>query len=216
MSYLRQVRALAVAALLLAGGVAHADDDPEDIRTAAPACSAKHCIGIHLHVASGDHALVADPEGMATQLTNADAQFAAIDVGFTIAAIDRASQVRVSTSKERSAIIGDGLHDGVIDVYVVFRLDDIDNEGEYIRGVTWHTKTDRKFIILSIAGGPRTLAHELGHFFGLPHSTYAISIMNKKSRKDPPLEQRRFADEEIAAMKPELERLLRDKVVVDR
>ena len=82
-------------------------------------------------------------------------------------------------------------------------------------GVTWRLPKDsRKFVIVSAQALERTLAHELGHFFGLPHSTYAISIMNKADRAEPPVEQRTFADEEIAAMRPNLERLLRDKVIV--
>ena len=82
--------------------------------------------------------------------------------------------------------------------------------------MTWHARNDdRKYVIVSAQALERTLAHELGHFFGLPHSAYAISIMNKSERKDPPIEQRTFADEEIAAMKPHLLRLLRDKLLLD-
>jgi hypothetical protein len=62
---------------------------------------------------------------------------------------------------------------------------------------------------------PRTLAHELGHFFGLPHSTYKISIMNKKKRDDPPPEQRTFAPQEFSTMRDNLRRMLRDKIVAD-
>jgi hypothetical protein len=81
--------------------------------------------------------------------------------------------------------------------------------------VTWRLPKDRrKYIIVSIQALERTLAHELGHFFGLPHSTYAVSIMNKTERTEPPVDQRTFADEEIAAMRPVLERLLRDKRIV--
>jgi hypothetical protein len=205
------MRALALIAVL--AGVARADD-LDDIRAAAPACTATHCIGIHLHVASGDHALVATPDWVAERLAAANQHLATIDAGFTIAAIDTASAMHVATRADRNAIIGKGLHAGVIDVYLVMRLDDIDADG-VIRGVTWRTKDDRKYIIMSILAPPRTLAHELGHFFGLPHSTYAISIMNKTPRDTPPPEQRRFADEEIAAMKPELKRLLHDKVIVE-
>jgi hypothetical protein len=39
--------------------------------------------------------------------------------------------------------------------------------------------------------------------------------MNKTERVDPPIEQRRFADEEVAAMRPALARLLRAKVIAE-
>jgi hypothetical protein len=39
--------------------------------------------------------------------------------------------------------------------------------------------------------------------------------MNKAARDDPPPENRRFADEEIAKMKPVLVRLVRTKVIAE-
>jgi hypothetical protein len=39
--------------------------------------------------------------------------------------------------------------------------------------------------------------------------------MNKTPRDDPPIEQRRYADEEIPIMKRELARLLHDGIVKD-
>lgn len=214
-------------ALVLASSLAAAEEVDPAITSGldaavknAPACTAKHCIPIHLHVASGDHTLVVDPEWIDAQLATADKHFAAIDVGFTIAAIDRESAMRVTTREDRNGIVGKGLDAGRIDVYIVFRLDNIDDndvhgDGE-IRGVTWHRKDDKKYVIVSMIAGERTLAHELGHFFGLPHSTYAISIMNKKPREEPPQEQRTFHPDEIETMKGELKRLLKEKVVVEK
>ena len=39
--------------------------------------------------------------------------------------------------------------------------------------------------------------------------------MNKSDRKEPPAAQRTFADEEVAAMRPELARLLKARVIAD-
>ena len=36
--------------------------------------------------------------------------------------------------------------------------------------------------------------------------------MNKRPRAEPPIEQRTFADPELAAMRPVLRRLLRDQI----
>ena len=68
---------------------------------------------------------------------------------------------------------------------------------------TYHDR-NVKLVILSTQAWARTLAHELGHVFGLPHSTYPISIMNKSERKDPPPDQRTFDPKELAAMKPRI------------
>nr|HEX4315156.1 hypothetical protein [Kofleriaceae bacterium] len=215
-------RLIAIAILCAASHAARADDlDAQlaTVATLAPACSAKHCIGVHLHVAATDSTLVASPDWLAAQIATADKHLATIDVGLTVVATDRASAMRVDTPADRDAIVGTtGLHAGAIDVYVTFRLADVDaTDDTYIRGVTWrrHSDPDHKYIILSIAAGPRTLAHELGHFFGLPHSKYAISIMNKTPRDQPPQDQRRYADEEIPILKKTRDQLLADKVIVD-
>jgi hypothetical protein len=196
-----------------------APTDPIDaIAMAAPGCDAAlpYCFQIVVHVAhQTDNALVAGPDWIAAQLATANRQFAALDVGFQIAKVDTLPNkaARIATRAERtslaSATTGPAIH-----VFVTAQLDDIDKPGGVIRGVTWHA-TDHKFVILSTLGGDRVLAHELGHVFGLPHSGYAISIMNKAPREQPPQDQRRFADAEISIMKTELARLVRDRVIAN-
>jgi hypothetical protein len=220
------VRPVAVPGVLavlvgLAGPVARADitAEVEAARKAAPACdkTRAHCFLIQVHVAADDHGLVASADWIAGQLAVANRHFAALDVGFELAGVDTlpASAVHVETPKDRDALAIDRLGGRVIHAFIVGQLDNIDGEG-VIFGVTWRLhRDDRKYVVVSAQAWERTLAHELGHFFGLPHSTYAISIMNKTERDEPPLEQRTFADEEIAAMKPVVKRLVRDKVIVE-
>src|SRR3954453_6354421 len=117
---------------------------------------------------------------------------------------------RVPAPADGGAVAEGRLTGEVIHVFITGQLDDVDQPGEVIRGVTWHLRGgDRKYVILSTVAPERVLAHELGHVFGLPHSGYAISIMNKRPRTEPPIEQRTFADAELAAMRPALRRLLR-------
>ena len=212
----------ALVGLVVVAGVARADVtvDLETVRKAAPGCdkARAHCFGIQLHLAAGDRGLVATPEWIAAELAAANRHFTPLDVGFQLAGVDQlpATAVRVETRRDRDDLAADRLGGKLIHVFVVGELDDVDEEGSIAYGVTWHArKDDRKYVIVSAQALERTLAHELGHFFGLPHSSYAISIMNKSDRKEPPAEQRTFADEEITAMRPAVKRLLRDKIIVE-
>jgi hypothetical protein len=104
----------------------------------------------------------------------------------------------------------------VIDVFITGQLDDIDAIGEVRFGVAWRVNDQKKLVILSTAAPDRVLAHELGHVFGLPHSKYAVSIMNKTKRDQPPPEERTFHAKEIAAMKLRLRELLRTRTLENR
>ena len=210
---------------VLAPERARADVDRElaALTAALPACEAAraHCIGIQLHVPvavdRGD-AVIAHADWLAVQLAEANRHFAAIDVGFQVVGADAlpAGAGHVATPADRDAVADGRLTGKVIHLFLTGQLDDIDRPGEVIRGVTWHRRGgDRKYVILSTVAPERVLAHELGHVFGLPHSAYAISIMNKRPRTAPAIEQRTFAAAELAAMRPVLRVLLRDQVIAD-
>lgn len=210
---------------VLAPGRARADVDRElaALTAALPACEAAraHCIGIQLHVPvavdRGD-VVIAHADWLAVQLAEANRHFARIDVGFQVVGADAlpAGAGHVATPADRDAVADGRLTGKVIHLFLTGQLDDVDQPGEVIRGVTWHRRgDDRKYVILSTVAPERVLAHELGHVFGLPHSGYAISIMNKRPRTAPPVEQRTFAAAELAAMRPVLRMLLRDQVIAD-
>jgi hypothetical protein len=66
----------------------------------------------------------------------------------------------------------------VIDVFVVRELEDVDEPGRMRRGVCWTGQGGKRFIVLSRIAPPSVLAHELGHFFGNPHTTVLNNVMS--------------------------------------
>lgn len=74
----------------------------------------------------------------------------------------------------------------VIDVFVVRELEDVDEPGRYRRGVCWTGRGGKRFLILSQIAGSSVLAHELGHFFGNPHSLVTDNLMSYSRTGAPP------------------------------
>lgn len=187
-----------------------------------PACPtrAQRCFGIVVHVVVEDGAPVQTPRWFADQLAAANGLFATIGVGFEATAVrqEPAAFAELATRIERDSL-GRGAHDPhVVHVWVVRRLGDVDIAGEEIRGVHWRDRAEptRRFVILSSIAGSRTLAHELGHFFGLPHSSFPVSIMNKTPREEPPWAERGFHPREYATMRTRTGAMIADGTLGDR
>lgn len=178
---------------------------------AEPGSPPPRCIGLRIH-----HAVTLDETTRAwldTQLDEANRLFASADLAFTVSELVALPEHHreVRTRQDRDALGHDRFATGTIDVYLVAYLGDVDLPGQEIRGVHWRSRLDRsrRFVIVSTISPPKVLAHELGHFFGLPHSQYPESIMNKAPRAQPPYEARRFADRELSRMKTRAHELLR-------
>ena len=212
------MRRLLVAWVLSGVGLVHAAP-VDDVIKSAPGCEAKRlrCFGIALHVAVGEAGPIASADWVAAQLAGANHHFEPLDTEFRIVSVDAlaAGHLRVEDRQERDSF-GKLATGRVIHVFITGRLDDVDIPGNEIYGVAWRSGSNVKLIILSTQAWERTLAHELGHVFGLPHSTYPISIMNKTDRKDPPPEQRTFDPKEEVAMKPRILYFAKSKTLEDR
>jgi hypothetical protein len=212
-------RALVIAAMAATpaagrAGPASAEDRLAALVAELPRCAAEraHCLAVQLHVTLVDDRPIATAAWLALELAAANRHFAALSIGFQVAGVDAlpASADHVVGRADRDALGKGRLAGALLHVFIVGQLDDIDDLGSVIRGVTWRTRADpRKYVLVSTAAPERTLAHEMGHVFGLPHSTYPISIMNKTERAAPPPADRTFADEEYAVMRGGLRDLLR-------
>jgi Matrixin len=165
-------------------------------RAAAADCDQPRCLAIRLHVVPDTRSEFLDDE-----LAGANRRFALIDIGWHVDSIDEvpASFAHVETRAQRDAIAAGRLGGAGVDVFVVDQLDDIDEPGR-IYGVTWHRRDGQKYAIVSAEALERTLAHELGHVFGLQHSSYD-SIMNPDL---PASRERMFAPEELAILRRRL------------
>lgn len=193
-----------------------------DFITATPRCAetAKHCFGIHLHVVQTEAGLVQDVAWMTAQIEQAQRHFALIDTSFEIVAADvlPAGELEIDDRDERDALGHARFTRGVVHVFVVGRLADVDITGNEIRGVHWRERGDRthRWVILSKIAGSLVLPHELGHFFGLPHSTYDISLMNKTVRLTPLVSELTFAEPEVLRMRKHRDRMLASRLLVNR
>ena len=181
---------------------------------------AKRCFGIALHVVEVEGKPVAPPLWVYQHVETANRLFAPISVGFEVVSVEAeaAELAHMDTRKDRDLLGREDFNRGVVHVYVVAQLDDVDIEGEQIRGVHWRDRADtsRRWIILSAIGSRMVLAHELGHFFGLPHSKYQVSIMNKTPRPKPKWRDRVFAKPEVEKMKRHRDAMLADGMLIDR
>lgn len=205
-------------AVLLSAGAPAAPDLSAYVRD-TPRCdvSVGHCFGLHLHVVVTADGPVQTVAWVSEQVAAANQRFREIDVNFEVVAADAlpAADLEIDNRAERDALGDPRFTRGVAHVFVVGRLADVDAPADApaeIRGVHWRFRKDRarRWVILSKIAGSLVLSHELGHFFGLPHSTYDISVMNKTVRLTPLLTELTFAPPEFARM-----RRKRDAMVAD-
>ena len=165
---------------------------------------------LHLHV----NANAVTPEWIDAQIARANELFAPADITLERGPIDDKSPEKVMCTSERVAL-RKLVTTGSIHIFITRELADVDKAGEQIRGVTL-AKGGSKYIILSAIAMDRVLAHELGHLFGLPHSTHVESIMNKTPRTDPPLEKRGFIPDEVVVIEATAKRLIKQRVLKPR
>lgn len=146
-----------------------------------------------------------------------DAQWAAVDrlySGFGIR-FERsfgdpvpATSARLETKEDRDQL-GEYFTDGVVNVFFVKALMDIDEIGRIRMGVCWRTPSRKRFVAVASNAKPTVLAHELGHFLGNGHSKVVDNVMSYDRTGGPVF----FDATQKKTMRATALQLLRDGVV---
>ncbi len=175
-------------------------------------------IKVKIHIPLIDDQAIQNATWIHEQIKQSNRLFAKIKVCFELDDIVALSdQYNVlETANQRTKLGKDRLTSGLIDLFIVSKLADIDIKGEEIRGVHWRNpknKQKSRWIILSKIASHLVLAHELGHYFDLPHSEYEQSIMNKKERAYP-MNQRGFVEDEYKIMEKAKKRMIEDQHLI--
>jgi hypothetical protein len=152
---------------------------------------------ISLAVAEVDGAPVRDAAWVDAELAQAHALYA--PVGITLRRVASralpAARARIETRDDRDALAS-SVEPHRVNVFVVASLRDVDDPSLYRMGVHWRSRVRpaRHYAIVASDARAITLAHELGHFFGLDHTKVVNNVMSYASDGGPP-----FFDERQAA-----------------
>ncbi len=142
-----------------------------------------------------------DADWLSARVERASAAFTPAGATFRVAARPTLSRdhVRIESAAGRDAL-AEYVDDSAIHVFVVHTLASIEGRDHFpIDGVHWRGG-GAHFVILSAFDREDTLAHELGHYFGLGH-TRGRDLMNQRRP-----EEARFSARQLRALRPRLRR----------
>ncbi len=147
--------------------------------------------GLRVHVAraAASGAAGVTDEWLVAQVATANELFTPHGVAFVVSERRPLAEAhaQLESRADRHAL-GALLEPSRIDVFVVRSLRDVDDPTQMRRGVHWRPagRPGAHLVVVSAIAGPNVLAHELGHYFGNPHSPTPGNIMSYE-RADVPL-----------------------------
>jgi hypothetical protein len=140
-------------------------------------------LAVLVSVAEENGKPVRDEAWIDAQLSEAERLFGPIGVHFRKSAqraltLD-ARFARLETRKDRDALDAVRVK-GMVNVFVVASLRDVDDPSLYRMGVHWRNGATpaHRYVIVTADALSTTLAHELGHYNGLGHSAVVDNLMS--------------------------------------
>ena len=117
------------------------------------------------------------------QLAEANRVIGAHGVAFAFDKVEVSTTMTAAleTRADRDAL-GDLVSKQVINVFVVASLRDVDDPSRLRMGVHWRELSNLKnnYIIVSASARRATMAHEIGHYLGNPHTGVENNLMSYK------------------------------------
>ncbi len=150
------------------------------LATAPASARADETFGVSFAIAEEEKKPVQPDAWVEAQLTAAERLFGPIGVHFrwTHRKALATEHTRLETRRDRDVLEGQ-LEPGVVNVFIVASLRDVDDPALTRMGVCWRRGNEGKpYLVVSAVARPTVLAHELGHFFGNAHSPVPDNIMS--------------------------------------
>jgi hypothetical protein len=146
-----------------------------------PAVDALPALSLAIRVVSVDGRDVVTPSFIEEQIETTNKLFGLFGVSFVPTTQPKlASDFAELENREDRNRLSEALVDKQVTVNFVRSLRDVDDPRLYRMGVTWRNLRNLKqrYVIVAGSARPTTLAHELGHYFGLPHVTATNNLMS--------------------------------------